>query len=51
MQGDHVLELGAHWIHGEEENVVFEWASQNNQVDDEPKLTQTGTKTLQFTVE
>lgn len=40
--GDHVLELGAHWIHGEEENVVFEWASQNNQVDDEPKLTQTG---------
>lgn len=42
IQGDHVLELGAHWIHGEEGNVVFEWASENNLVDDEPKLTQTG---------
>ncbi|XP_063614600.1 spermine oxidase-like [Penaeus indicus] len=40
--GDHVLEFGAHWIHGEEGNVVYEWASQNNLVDDEPTLKQTG---------
>ena len=41
--GDHVLEYGAHWIHGEEGNVVFDWASKNRFVEEgDQNLTQTG---------
>lgn len=40
--GDYHLEFGAHWIHGEEGNVVFEWAYENGLTEDAMSLTQTG---------
>ncbi|XP_068202521.1 uncharacterized protein [Palaemon carinicauda] len=40
--GDYHLEFGAHWIHGEDGNVVFEWASENGLTEDIISLTQTG---------
>ncbi|XP_071547521.1 uncharacterized protein [Panulirus ornatus] len=39
---EHILEFGAHWIHGEEGNVVFQWASENGLVEDDVSLLQTG---------
>ncbi|XP_069942539.1 uncharacterized protein [Cherax quadricarinatus] len=40
--GEYHLEMGAQWIHGEEGNVVFQWASENSLVDQEMSLLQTG---------
>lgn len=40
--GDGQIELGAHWIHGEENNVIYQWASENNLTSDEPSQIQTG---------
>ncbi|XP_076070047.1 peroxisomal N(1)-acetyl-spermine/spermidine oxidase-like isoform X2 [Oratosquilla oratoria] len=40
--GPHVLEFGAHWIHGEDGNVVYEIATELDQVEDEASLLQTG---------
>ncbi|KAK7084406.1 hypothetical protein SK128_013067 [Halocaridina rubra] len=42
QHGSHNIEYGAQWIHGEEGNVVFEWASENNKIEHEASLTQTG---------
>lgn len=39
---DGQIELGAHWIHGEEDNVVYQWASENGLVSDEISMVQTG---------
>ncbi|XP_042203782.1 spermine oxidase-like isoform X3 [Homarus americanus] len=41
--GEHHLEMGAQWIHGEEGNVVYDFASENDLIDDELSLIQTGT--------
>ena len=39
---DHLLEFGAHWIHGEEGNVVFDFASKNDLIETDKVLTQSG---------
>lgn len=41
ITGDGHLEFGAHWIHGQEDNVVFQWASENGHASDEFTWTQT----------
>ncbi|KAK4290332.1 hypothetical protein Pmani_032145 [Petrolisthes manimaculis] len=40
--GKHYIELGAHWIHGEEGNVVHEWAAENGFIAEEASVAQTG---------
>ncbi|XP_076070045.1 uncharacterized protein LOC143041837 isoform X2 [Oratosquilla oratoria] len=40
--GPHVLEFGAHWIHGEDGNVVYGIATQLDQVEDEANSLQSG---------
>ena len=42
IAGDGQLEVGAHWIHGQEGNVVHQWASENGLTSDELTWTQTG---------
>lgn len=42
IAGKHIIEMGAHWIHGEEGNAVHEWASKNGLLDEEASVTQTG---------
>ncbi|KAK8382101.1 hypothetical protein O3P69_015216 [Scylla paramamosain] len=39
--GDGHLEVGAHWIHGQEDNVVFQWGSENGLTSEEFTWTQT----------
>ncbi|CAL4063535.1 unnamed protein product, partial [Meganyctiphanes norvegica] len=46
--GNHVLEFGAHWIHGEDGNIVYKWAKENDLTVDELSLTQTGTGNTMF---
>nr|XP_045601691.1 spermine oxidase-like isoform X1 [Procambarus clarkii]XP_045601695.1 spermine oxidase-like isoform X1 [Procambarus clarkii] len=46
--GEHHLEMGAQWIHGEEGNAVFQWASENGLVDEDISLMQTGTGNTVF---
>ena len=42
--GEGYVELGAHWVHGEEGNCIFEWASQHcpGVLDTSLDYTQTG---------
>ncbi|KAB7507135.1 Spermine oxidase [Armadillidium nasatum] len=42
LRGDHFLEHGAQWIHGEDGNVVYSFAKENNLLDEERNLKQTG---------
>lgn len=42
LSGAQHLEYGAQWIHGEEGNVVFDFAKENNLIDEEYTLLQSG---------